>query len=582
METSEKYSRILHFLKPYSRRILVVLALTVVLSVLAMLPPLLVQAVIDRVITMGQVHWLAPLAIALISVPILSAVMGYIQTMGLAYVGQRFVYDVRNALYKHLLALSLKFYGKHSVGMLVNRLMGDSGVVQQILTAQTIGILSDLVCATFAICATFWISWRLALVMLLIIIVFVVNYKVNITRIRNATRSYQGAYDRLSGGIQNRLNSSVAVKTFGMEQREHQEFQGTLYASLGLVQEAMVANNTFSMNTQLIHQMGHSVLYFLGCALVLQGQLSYGEVVAFTAYAVQLLMPAVRFSTIAKQFQDVGIALDRLMELFQEVPQIVDSPDAVEVERLRGDVTFENVQFWYEEGVPVIKDFNLEVKQGMTVALIGPTGCGKSTILSLVLRYYDVSRGTLKMDGMDIRTISLDSLRSQFGIVLQEPLLFSVSIAENIRYGKRGSSLEEVQAAARVAEIHDFVMTLPDGYDTRLGSEGLELSVGQRQRITIARAVLADPAILIMDEATSSLDSDSERAIQRAMEKVLQNRTSFIVAHRLSTIRNADVIVLLKDGYIQEQGKHADLMQIPDGRYRHLYNTHVGKTYIEE
>lgn len=582
MKSDQKLAHILRFLRPYRGRLILVIVLTIIMSVMAMIPPLLVKLVIDRVVAEREVSLLPALGFMLVAIPLLSAAMGYLQTTGLAVVGQRFVYDVRNGLYDHLLNLSMRFYNKHSVGMLVNRVMGDSGTVQQIITAQSIGILSDAVCAAFALAATFTISWRLGLVMLLIITIFLFNYKINIARIRKATRSYRGAEDRLSGGIQNRLNSTVAVKTFGTEQREHNEFQGTLNASLSLVQEAEVASNAFTMNTQLIHQGGHSILYFLGCFMVLSGDLSYGDVVAFVAYAMQLLMPTVRFSNIAKQFQDVGIALDRLMELFIEQPKIADHDNAVEVQRLKGGVEFDNVVFWYDKGVPVIKNFNLEVKPGMTVALIGPTGCGKSTILSLVLRYYDVCEGALRMDGIDIRDIQLESLRDQFGIVLQEPLLFSVSIAENIRYGRRNASHDQIIAAAKVAEIDSFVSTLPDGYDTVIGSEGVELSVGQRQRITIARAVLADPAILIMDEATSSLDSDSERAIQKAMDRVLHNRTCFIVAHRLSTIRNADVIVLLKDGYILEQGNHEELMAVPDGHYRELYNTHMGKAYIEE
>jgi len=581
-EVQGKYARLVPFLRPYSRPIVGILSLTVLLSLLAMAPPLLVQGVIDHVITERDTSVFFALGLALFLVPLLSNLAGYIQTIGIAYVGQRFVFDIRNALFDHLLHLSMRFFGKNSVGMLVNRSMGDSSTVQQILTAQSISVLSDLVCAAFAICATFTISWRMALVMCVIIAFFVLNYKINIDRIRDATRSYQGAYDRLSGGIQNRLNSSVAVKTFGTEQREHAEFQGTLYSSMGLVEQAQVAGNTFWMNTQLIHQAGHSILYFLGCAFVLTGDLTYGQTVAFVAYATQLLWPAVRFSLIARQLQDVGIAMDRLMELFREAPEIADSADAVDAGRLKGEVTFDHVQFWYEPAKKVIKDFNLHVKAGQTVALIGPTGCGKSTILALVLRFYDICEGKLLMDGQDIRHLSLRSLRRQFGIVLQEPLLFSVTIAENIRYGRRDATIEQIHAAARVAEIHDFIVTLADGYDTRIGTEGLDLSVGQRQRITIARAVLADPAILIMDEATSSLDSDSERAIQRAMERVLQHRTSFIVAHRLSTIRNADLIVLLKDGIIQEQGTHDELMEKEGGRYRDLYNKHMGKTSLDE
>ena len=249
---------------------------------------------------------------------------------------------------------------------------------------------------------------------------------------------------------------------------------------------------------------------------------------------------------------------------------------------MRGEVDFKNVEFHYEEGKSVLKDITIHCNPGDTTALIGPTGCGKSTVLNLILRFYDITGGELLVDGHDIRKLDLHQFRKQFGIVLQEPLLFGVSIRDNIRYSRPMASDDEVIAAAKAAEIHDFVMTLKDGYDTLVGDFGIELSVGQKQRITIARAICADPAILIMDEATSSLDSDSEQAIQRAMDKVLAGRTSFVVAHRLSTIKNATQIILLDSGYIQEQGTHDELMAIPNGRYHELYTKHMGKGVIED
>jgi len=557
-------------------------AFTVFMSLLAMLPPLIVRAIIDQVITGGRQSLLLPLAFFMLGLPVLSAFCGYLQTLGLAYVGQRFVFDIRCTLYDHIMHMSQRFFGNRSVGLLVNRLMGDTSMVQSMVTARSIRVISDLVVSAFAITATLFLNWRLATLLYLTIIVFVINYRMNIVRIRRATRSYRGAIDRLSGGVENRLTTSLAVKTFGTEAREQGSFRAESEASVGLVQEALYATNTFSMNTSLIQSLGRSVIYFLGCALVLRGDLSYGDVVAFTAYAMQLLWPAVRFSQIARQIQDVGVSVDRLFEIFDEDPEVSNRPDAVRVGRLRGKVDFDNVHFHYEESNPVLTGFDLHVQAGETVALIGPTGCGKTTILSLILRFFDVCDGTLKIDDIDVRDMEIESLRRNFGIVLQEPLLFTVSIADNIRYGNPGASLEEVERAARIAEIHDFIASLPDGYETVIGTEGLAFSVGQKQRLTIARAVAADPAILIMDEATSALDTESERAIQKAMDRVLRNRTSFIVAHRLSTIRNADRIVLLDKGHILEMGNHEDLMQILDGRYRHLYETHMGKGIIEE
>jgi len=454
--------------------------------------------------------------------------------------------------------------------------------VQNLLTAQTISIVSDLVCSAFAITATFLINWRLALVIVGLILIFVINARLNIAFLRQSNRNYQRSMDRLSTGLQDRLMTTLVVKSYGSESREQRAFRTQSDSSLKQVRTLQVANNTFTTNTQLLAEAGRATIYFSGCAMVLMELMTYGDVLAFTTYAMQLLWPAVRFSQLAKQIQDVGVAADRLTDLFQETPEISDTPDAEVVPRLEGRVDFDHICFHYNPDKPVIRDFNLHVAPGQTVALIGPTGCGKSTILTLLLRFFDVTGGALRLDGHDVRTLRLKQLRRQFGIVLQEPQLFTASIADNIRYARPGATQEEIEAAARVAEIHDFVMSLPSGYNTVIGVEGTQLSTGQKQRITIARAVAADPAILIMDEATSALDSESEHAIQLAMERVLKNRTAFIVAHRLSTIRNADLIVLMNQGHVVEQGCHDDLMKIPGGYYAAIYAKFMGRGTLDE
>ncbi len=552
------------------------LALTVFLSVLAMLPPLLLRLIIDRVLAKGEHSLLPALAFCLLALPMVAASSRYIQATTIAMVGQRFVMDLRVAMYNHLLRLSMRFFGKHSAGKLLNRLMGDSSAIQEMVTTQSISIVSDLVCSSFAAVAALAISWRLALVLVVLMAFFVINFRLNIPKIRRLHRSYHGSLDRLSGGIQNRLSASLAVKTFGMEQKEHGVFQGELGASLELAQAASWTGMKFWMNMDLASNSGYLLVYFLGCAMTLRGDMSYGDVVAFSTYAMQLLWSSVRFSEMAKTIQAVRISMDRLYELCMEVPEVADRRDAVPPGRLRGEVAFEKVHFHYEPEKPVLDGFSLRVNAGETVALIGPTGCGKTTLLSLVMRYYDVTGGRLLLDGRDIREYRLFELRRQFGIVLQEPMLFHISIADNIRYARLDASQADIEAAARVAEIHDFITTLPQGYETVLGKEGMDLSLGQKQRITIARAVVANPSILFMDEATSALDSESERAIQNAMAKVLQNRTAFIVAHRLSTIRNADRIVLLDKGRIAEMGRHDELMALQGGHYRELYLTHMG------
>ena len=569
-------------LSPYKSRLWGLLGLTALLSILAMLPPLVMRAIVDRVITPGDRAPLFMLGLAMVLLPLLSAGCSYLQTLGITYVGQKFVFDMRQTLYRHLLRLSMRFFGKTGVGMLVNRLMGDTGAVQNLLTAQTISIVSDLVCSAFAITATFLINWRLALVILLLMVVFVINVRLNIGFIRQTNRNYQRSMDRLSAGLQDRLMTTMVVKSYGAEAREQRVFRAQSDSSLKQVRTMQVANNTFSTNTSLLAEAGRATIYFAGCAMVLMELMTYGDVLAFTTYAMQLLWPAVRFSLLAKQIQDVGVAADRLTELFTETPEIQDLPDAQILPRLSGRVDFDHVDFHYNPGKPIIRDFSLHVAPGQTVALIGPTGCGKSTLLSLLLRFFDVTGGTLRLDGHDIRKVRLSQLRRQFGIVLQEPQLFTASIADNIRYARPGATQAEIETAARTAEIHDFIMTLPNGYNTLIGTEGTQLSTGQKQRITIARAVAANPAILIMDEATSALDSESEQAIQLAMERLLKNRTAFIVAHRLSTIRTADVIILMRQGQVLEQGSHDDLMKIPGGHYAAIYAKFMGRGTLDE
>lgn len=578
----ETFSKLAEFLWPFRWRIAYLISLTGILSIIAMLPPLLTRAIINEVIGRSRHELLFGVAVMLFATPLLHAIISFIQVLGIARVGQRLVLDVRMAVYRHLLSLHIGFFSKHSTGKLINRLMGDSSTMQQILNVSSVQIVSDFMTSLFAISAMLYINWRLTIPILVTVTLFVVNYKYNIGRIRRSRRSFRGAEDRLASGIQNRLVANMTVKTYGAEPRENFVFSEHSVAAMDQLRDSWLASSDFSLNTQLLQDVGNTIIYFLGCAMVLGGTANYGDVTAFTAYAMQILMPAVRLSQLAEQLQNVRISADRLLEIMDEVPAIKNSPDAVRLPRVRGEVEFDNVCFEYEENRPVLRGIDVAINPGETVALVGPTGCGKTTILSLLMRLFDIQSGAIRIDGHDVREVEMRSLRNQFGIVLQESLLFTVSISENIRYANPNASQADIEHAARIAEIHDDIMKMPRGYESVIGDRDVQLSVGQKQRLSIARAVLANPAILIMDEATSSLDSESERAIQVAMEKFLQGRTSFIVAHRLSTIRNADRILLLDKGVIRESGNHEELMAIPDGYYRELYEKHAGKGVISE
>ncbi len=573
---------LLRFILPFRRHLAGLLVLTALLSALGMLPPLITRRIIDDVLTRGERDLLLPLGLALLLAPALASVSGFFQHVWIAYVGQKFVLRIRASVFNHFLRLSLRFFHGNSTGKLVSRLMEDSAAVQNMVTASSVQILSDLVTALISVVVTFTINWRLALLLLLVVIAFALNYRLNVVRIRRTSRRYRESQDRLAGGISNRLGGALTVKSYGAEAREHAVFLSQSDQAAVLFEEAVAANNHFHMNTNLLQGLSHAVIFFAGCGLVLQGTASYGDVVAFTAYAMQLLWPAVRFSMIAQQFQNVAVSADRLFEMLEEEPEVAAMPGAIRAGRLTGEVDFRHVGFHYKAGAPVLRDFDLHVPAGSMVALVGPTGCGKTTVLSLLLRFYDVQQGTIRIDGRDVREYEPATLRRQFGIVLQESLLFNVTVAENIRYARPDATQEEVMAAARMAEIHDEIVLMPDGYDTLLGARGVELSTGQKQRVSIARAILADPPMLIMDEATSALDSDSERKIQTALSRFLRGRTAFVVAHRLSTIRDADMIILLDGGRVVEAGRHDELVQREGGRYRRLYERHAGHGVIRE
>lgn len=505
------------------------------------------------------------------TIPIVEYLTSLWNNFLITFVGQKMVFDIRHRLYEQLMRLSLRYHEKKGTGAIISRLMGDSATIQNMVTWNTISLLNDLISFCVGIVVVFSLSWKLALATFAILPLHALNYFIFVKRIRKKTGRIRTKWDRIYNQAYERLKGARLVRAFGKERIEAGRFVMETSDMMDLNIGNVALTSSFNGMSGLIDGIGNAIIFCLGCFFVIRGEMTYGSVAAFMAYAWRVLGPVFQFTGISNQIEQTLVSADRIFEIMDTHPEIQDREDAKELPKVSGEVCFENVNFEYDKGVPVLRDINLRISAGTTVALVGHTGCGKTTLTSLLLRYYDTISGRITIDGHDISRVTVSSLRLQIGQVLQDSILFDEStIGENIAYGKKNVTEEQIAEAAKVGEIHDFILALPNGYGEKIGGDGIKLSVGEKQRICIARAILSDPSILVLDEATSSLDSNSEVMIQKAMENVLKSRTSFVVAHRLSTIVNADLIIVMDKGRIVEKGNHQELLEL-NGLYKHLY-----------
>ncbi len=563
--------KLLYFSRPYRKRILIAVSLAGVLTLIGLVPPLLIKRLIDDIVGASKWDMLTGVILMLIAIPIIRAGVSFLNNYIIAYIGQRLVFDVRLKMYRQLQRLSIRFYETMKTGKIVSRMMSDVAMVQNMITGNTITMVTDIISFCFATVIIFSLSWKLSTVLLGILPLYLLNYKFFMRKIRRSNISYRFQMDQITNTLQERISGTQLVRAFVRERAETQQFLSDTRRSLHYAMRGVICSASFSTASRIINGVGSSVLFCLGCYLVIQGEITYGAVTAFMAYAQRLLGPALRFTEISNLIQQTLVSADRIFEVLDAEPEIKEVKEAKELPPIKGHIKFEKVSFAYVPGEPVLNEIDFEVQPGTTVALVGHTGCGKTTIGNLLLRLYDPQSGRILIDGHNIAEVTLKSLRSQIGVVLQDTILFNTTIKENIKYGKRNATDQEVIQAAKIAEIHDFIMSKPDGYETIIGEGGTKLSVGQKQRIAIARAVITNPGILVMDEATSSLDSESEALIQKALKNVLAGRTSIIIAHRLSTIVNADLIIVMDKGRIIEMGTHRELLKKKDGFYRQLY-----------
>ena len=539
---------------------------------LGLVLPLVIRSLVDSVFADFNTQLLNQLVVGLIIVFILQAIFSFIHRLSLAYVGERAIADIRIAVYTHLLRLSLTFYANQRTGELVSRLTNDLSLLQTAITNNVVALIRQVLTLFGAAILLFLLNWRLTLFILVGIPIITIVMVLLGRKIREASRMVQDALAEAANVLQETTAGIRIVKSFAREpyeigrfsSRVNETYRAAMYrARIGAFLGPFIGFIAFTSITLTL---------WYGSLEVIAGRLTAGGLVAYLIYTLMVAAPIATLAGLYTQFQSALGASERVFGLMDTKADIVDKPGAMHLPPVQGEVIFDQVSFDYTETIPVLDDISFSARPGQVTALVGPSGAGKTTLVNLIPRFYEVMQGGIRVDGFDVRDVMVDSLREQIGIVPQETILFSATVLENIRYGRLDASDDEVIAAARAANAHQFISEdLEDGYETVVGEMGVKLSGGQRQRVAIARAILKAPRILILDEATSALDSESERLVQEALERLMQGRTTFVIAHRLSTITKADRILVLDKGRLVEQGAHGELMTNSEGLYRRLH-----------
>jgi ATP-binding cassette subfamily B protein len=562
--------RLWPYLAKYKKLLILVLILILLSTALDLLGPYLMGGAIDQYIGNKQLAGLAQMAVTLLIVYISNQAFQALSAWTMAGVSQRALKDLRRDLFTHLQELSLKFFDTHPAGELMSRLTNDIEAINQAVSQNVIAMLGSVLSLVGFVVAMFVLNFWLALASVIVVPIMVWFTDFIAKSTRKGFRDLQKSLGEMSGVMEESISGQRVVKAFRRNETSVENFRRV---NAEVFKAGVFANTYAMMLMPLTNQLGNLfviVLAGLGGWLALKGLVSVGIIATFISYAHGFISPLRQLANIYNAIQAALAGAERVFEVIDTAPETEDGVDAASLENVRGHVEFKDVDFAYETGHPIIKNMTLEALPGQTIALVGPTGAGKTTITNLLTRFYDIDGGSIRIDGHNLREIRRADLRRQLGLVLQDTFMFADTVIENIRYGRLDATDEEVIEAAKMADADHFIRQLPHGYQTVLSERAANLSQGQRQMLAIARAILADPGILILDEATSSVDTRTEVRIQQALLKLMEGRTSFVIAHRLSTIRDADQVLVIKDGEIIERGKHSELLAMK-GFFYQLY-----------
>ncbi len=566
----EIYRRLLVYLKPYRIRLVLAAVFMLLTSGMIAAQTYLVKPAFDKVLLNKDLKLLFLLPPALIIVSILKGAASYARDYFMGYVGQKVVNDIRDQLYAHITSLSFSYFTKTPTGVIISRIINDVNLVQGALTRAPSSLVQGVTTMLALMGYVIYLNWRLAVFSLVVLPLAGIALSKFSRRFRKISTQMQEQIGSLTIHLHETISGVRIVKAFGMESYESRRFAERNKSLFNSLMRSLKTSAVSHPVMEVISMLGTSLVIVFGGYWIIRGSMTVGEFLSFMTALVFFYKPLKDLNGINNTLQDGIAAAKRIFEVLDTRPEIKDTAGAAAVSRDFKTIAFRNVSFKYEDDY-VLKNVDLTVRAGETIAIVGKSGGGKTTLVNLIPRFYDVSDGAVLIDGMDIRRATIGSLRSCTAIVTQQTILFNDTVRENISYGNTAKSLEDVVQAARAANAEDFVRALPERYETVIGESGVKLSGGQRQRIAIARALLKDAPILILDEATSSLDTESEREVQNALEALMKGRTSFVIAHRLSTIMNADRIIVLKDGRIVEQGRHEELLA-KGGEYKGLYD----------